>query len=111
MRDLLKDLGVDNAHVTVMGFDPESGNLRDMTDEIMGGEKVAAEGDWLKPGARVGIKDSNPAVYGHVSEVCDCPLSKAMGSRCVDVILHENCREAAGFIDSWYKEYQLDKLD
>ena len=60
----------------------------------------------LKKGDRV--KEVDGQRYGHVLDICECPMSKALESRCMDVLLHENC---GGDKLIGCKEYRWEHID
>jgi hypothetical protein len=63
----------------------------------------------LAVGQRVGVVGSDPKEYGHIIDICDCPMAMILRTRCVEVQLHESCGGAD--IPLHYKEYDLEKLD
>jgi hypothetical protein len=76
-----------------------------MSDDVPGFEVHILEGEEIaeflesliegkpKSGLNVGdrVREIDGDRYGHVTDICDCPMASALGYRCIDVQLHENC--------------------
>lgn len=89
----------------------DAADLLEPTDE--NGNPKEPKGDKFIVGQRVAVIDSDPPLYGHIMDICGCPLAKALGTQCIEVHFHETCAGHPHYYEGTdnYKEYRLEAMD